>query len=1010
MRKTYGIGQAMESPAVVFFAGCETYTAHMARPVESVATSNDSKRHALAGALRDCCNASVHIDAHRRSLYATDASLYEVTPIAVVVPRQLSDLEPIVRHCTALGLPIIGRGAGTSLAGQTVGEAVIIDCSSHLDGIGNVETAHGTPSIRVEPGVVLAALVQSLGPTGLTFGPNVSTATHATMGGMIMNCSAGSHSLYYGMTDEHLLGVDVILADGTRLRLDAGADARDPRVCELTKQVIDVVFSVEDEIDRRFPKTRRNVGGYALDDLLAQARASTPGSFDRVNLARLMCGSEGTLAFLESAQLQLVPRPLVRTLALAVFASVDEAMDALSSTLACTPAAVELIDRNIIEAANEQGSHETSIKLLRGLDQQFPGAVLYIEWFSDSPSDAALNIAALRKQLHGTPGRILHVENARDAAACWAMRNEGLALVSKSQGTTIPMPGVEDCAVPAEELPAFRRAFEAMLKRHGRRALYYAHASVGLLHMRPRIDVANAEERSDFEAIGRDALALVQAHGGSISGEHGDGRIRARLVHEFYGPKLVDAFQRIKRIFDPDNRFNPGNKVLARPPMSPLRRHFALPQVIGATRTPFAYDTPGELEHAAHNCNGNGLCRRATHGAMCPSYRVTHEERHSPRGRANAVTLALRSDMPGDDESLAETLGLCLSCKACRHECPSNVDITRLKSEFLARRWAQGHVPLRERVFGPWFPTLAHLASRFSLVSEPLALIAQRSGITARLLGIAPERTMPRFVRSLQSRVRAQQRDTARPCVTLFPDCMTNTQEPDNGLAAIEVLCAFGYEVHVPRQSICCGRTALSGGFLGDARARIDHAATTLASEVARVNSCAIIVLEPSCLSAMQDEWQELPESEEHLRVQRKQVGDLARSFEGFLLEQWENHPMRPQFSSPEKPIRVHQHCHAKHTGDALGSLLARCVGAEVETLDSGCCGMAGSFGFRQEHYDVSRAIAADSLGRFLEPRTEQVLVAPGSSCRHQISECFAQTAAHPAVVLRERMLGIDAE
>jgi FAD/FMN-containing dehydrogenase/Fe-S oxidoreductase len=968
----------------------------------------DNQRRVLAKRLAERgVSGEIHLDSHLRGLYATDASIYEVEPLAVITPACQEDLLHIAAVCSELSLPVMGRGAGTSLAGQTVGQAVIVDCSVHLSGHGDVETGPGgASSIWVEPGLVLDELCRVVSQQGLTFGPNVSTSTHATLGGMIMNCSAGSHSLTYGMTDEHLLAVELVLPDGRCVLLEEGASERDPVVAELTRQVAEIILALEEEIDARFPRIRRNVGGYALDDLLEQFRLSTPGTHDRVNLARLVCGSEGTLGLLKRARLNLVELPRSRELVLACYSTVDEAMEAVVPILQCAPAAVELMDRNIIDAAALQPIFSDHVAQLADEEDRLPGAVLFVEWFHDRDDPKPTGLERLQ-QVQGN-GRLVPIVNPSDARWMWSIRNIGLGLISKADGTTIPMPGIEDCAVPVEQLASFRRAIEDMLALHGRAAVFYAHASVGLLHIRPRVNVAEASERADFEAIGREALELVLAHGGSISGEHGDGRIRSKLVRSFYGTRLVESFGRIKAVFDPGNLMNPGNKVFERAPMEDLRGSYEPGHEATPSGRVHAYPSNESLAIAAGGCNGNGLCRRLEGGAMCPSYRATREERHSTRGRANALALAMRDGGSLDDPALEETLSLCLACKACRHECPSNVDVSRMKSEYLARKWERTSPPLRERVLGKSFFKLNRFASRWHWLTGPIAGCPPLRRLAARVLGIAPERGLPRFTRSLQSRVGTNPRPVSSdvPTVVLFPDCFTNCNEPENGLAAIEVLESFGYRVVVPDFPVCCGRVAISGGFLDDASKLIARTAQPLRALCELENAVAVVVLEPSCASALQQEWRELPlgESSEHAEV----VSNQAFVLEQFLLEKWQDHPVLPRFEQDDgAQLLVHQHCHQKAISETLARLLERCFGRKVDLLDSGCCGMAGSFGFRREHYELSTRIAEQSLGEKLATR-EGTLIAPGTSCRHQVRELFSRDAVHPAICLRDGLSPLD--
>ena len=962
---------------------------------------NQALQGELVERLRGHIKGSIHIDAHHIRLYATDASLYEVAPIAVVIPRERADIAMTLSACSALGLPVLGRGAGTSLAGQTVSRAVVIDCSVHLDEISSVTMADDQAEALVDPGVVLDALQERAAEESLVFGPDVASSAQATLGGMIMNCSAGAHSLVYGMTDEHVIGLEVVLADGSRLHLYEGAAESDPRVRDLTDSVVAIVRSVADEIDRRFPDVRRNVAGYALDDILAQVRASTPGTHDKVNLARLICGSEGTLAFLERARIRLMRRPFARCTAVLRFKGIPDAMRAVAPILETGPAAVELIDESIMAAAAAQEIYREDVDTLRFEDGSLPAAALYVSWFLEPEEQPEERFALLEAKVPG--GAMFPIRDEALEQRIWGIRKVGLGLISKAEGAFIPMPGLEDCAVGADRLESFIADFDALLEKHGRSAVHYAHASVGLLHLRPRFDMSDMDDREAFLQLGREVLQLVRAHGGTISGEHGDGRIRSELVHEFYGKDIVDAFKAIKECFDPEGRLNPGNKVEPRQAMSSLRASLDSGDDSTVDRTFFSFAEEGSLAAAASACDGNGNCRRARGGAMCPSYRVTREERHATRGRANALAAAIRGELDMNDPAMVETFSLCVGCKACRHECPSNVDVARMKSEFLAQRWQRHGAPLRERLIGKHFHRLNRAATRMPWVANALAAFGPTRWLLARTLGLAASRTLPRFERSLRARTGSGPAalDDERPVVLLFPDCFTNCNEVDNGTAAIELLEAFGYGVVVPDADVCCGRAAISGGFLPMARQLLERSSAVLEAHLAGRDVRGIVVLEPSCASAIKEEWIELRSDVDPALLAR--IAGLTDVLEGFLLDHWDRHPCHPDFKPSQESILVHQHCHMKHTGRRLAELLERCIDGPIELVDSGCCGMAGSFGYRAAHQEVSLAMAEDSLGRFLEAHPGDV-VAPGTSCRQQVQDVFGNHARHPASLLRDAL------
>jgi Fe-S oxidoreductase len=678
-------------------------------------------------------------------------------------------------------------------------------------------------------------------------------------------------------------------------------------------------------------------------------------------------------------------------------------MRAVVPILGTGPAAVELIDESILAAAAAQPIYTEDVATLRLADGGLPAAVLYVSWFLEEMGEAEGRFDQLEAAV--PDGRMIRIRDGRHAERLWSIRKVGLGLISKAEGTCIPMPGLEDCAVGAEQLAGFIEEFDALFARHGREAVHYAHASVGLLHLRPRIDIARAEDRTDFLAMGREALEIVRAHGGSISGEHGDGRIRSELMHAFYGDRLVEAFREVKRLFDPKGLLNPGDKVEVRDPMGSLRRGFtSAPGEAPSIETYFSFAEEGSFAKAASACDGNGLCRRARGGAMCPSYRVTREERHATRGRANALGAAIRGEFDMNDPELHETFSLCVSCKACRHECPSNVDVARLKSEYLAQRWKSRRAPLKDVFMGQVFHVANSSAAMLPWFSNGMAQFGPTRWLISKLLGISSTRTLPRFARTLKRRMQGRRspQGPGAPVVLLFPDCFNNCNEPGNGVAAVELLEAFGYRVILPGAPVCCGRAAISGGFLPKASELIKRSSRVLANSIEEEHVVGIVALEPSCASALQQEWLELRTAAPRAELER--IAGMTDVLEGFLLDRWEDHPIRPDFAERSGDLVVHQHCHMKHTGNRIGALLERCLGRPVEVADSGCCGMAGSFGYLAENQEVSFAMAEDSLGRYLHDFTGTV-VAPGNSCRQQVHDVFASTVVHPAVYLREALV-----
>ena len=708
-------------------------------------------REQIARDLTELIDGEVRFHHHDRMLYATDASIYQVEPIGVVCPRTISDVEKVVRYCAAHSLPVLPRGGGTSLAGQTVNRAVVIDFSQHCRGILEIDSAGR--GARVEPGVILEQLNLALAQHGLMFGPDVATSSHANIGGMIGNNSAGAHSILYGRTVEHLLGLDVLLADGTPLRLEQGASERDPRIADLTRRIVEIVLPIEQENDARFPKTIRHVDGYNLDLILRQIRESTPGTFDRVNLAHLVCGSEGTLAITAAAHLNLVPAPQHIGLAIIAFAGVDVALRSLMTILDTKPAAAELIDDVVIGLARQNVECSTYVDLLPKPPAGAAGAVMYVEYFADDKDQLQRKFAELQTRF---PDQAINrYTEPGEMSRAWKLRKSGEPLLHGLAGARKPITFVEDLAVNPDRLADFVGEFRELVARHHTTAAYYAHASVGCLHIRPLVSLRDPNDWNVMRSIVREAADMVMRYGGALSGEHGDGRLRSHLLEHFYGRKICDAFRAIKTVFDPENRLNPGNIVDASP--NAMFEHLRVKPAerfvdVSSVRTFFRYGREHGLGEAVEMCNGAGVCRRLKGGTMCPSYRATLDERHATRGRGNALRLALTGQFSsgGDgptwnDAETKQTLDLCLSCKACKSECPSNVDIAKLKAEYLAQGYrASGRTPLAAKAFGR-IRGLTRLGSAMQPIANAIARFSPVKKIAGRVLGLHPKPDLPRF-------------------------------------------------------------------------------------------------------------------------------------------------------------------------------------------------------------------------------------------------------------------------
>jgi Fe-S oxidoreductase len=761
--------------------------------------------------------------------------------------------------------------------------------------------------------------------------------------------------------------------------------------------VAEVVLSRAAEIDAGYPTLQRNVGGYALDRILNDLRRCKAGSFDQVDLSGLICGSEGTLGFLVGAELALVPNPSHTGLSILAFADVSSALRALGEILKTDPSAVELLDDTVLAAARAHETYRELAELLPSLDGKPAEAVLYVDWFANDEAALEGMMSRLDEALPGVS--IRRCMDAGEQADLWRLRKVGLGLILTGDAAGQAVGGLEDCAVPVEYLAEFQYDFESMLAAHGLRATWYAHASVGLLHVRPRIDLRLAAGRELLEQLAREATPLVRRYGGTVSGEHGDGRIRAAMMHEFYGPELVQAFREIKHIFDPDDRFNPGIITTDPGMMKHLRISNESP---GEVATWFRWEP--SLVDAATACNGNALCRRTSGGAMCPSYRATLDERHTTRGRGNALRLAITGQFgsePWADPDTLATLDACLGCKACRYECPASVDVAKLKAEYLAHAMkASGGPSMRTRLKGGVRP-VNRIGSALHPVSTWLIQHGPTAWLIKRMMGVAASRTLPGFSRSLIRWHARRGGPSDRPVVLLYPDCFTTWSESSVGRDAVRLLEAFGYRVEIPNVG-CCGRTKISAGLLDDAARVIGRSAIALAAAIEQHQAIAVVAVEPTCVTAMQQEWMELRTSMPRTRMEG--ISAMVDTIEGFIASRWEAHPTQPMFEQQADCLPIHQHCHQKHRGELTESFLKRCGWPRATLLDTGCCGMAGAFGYERRHDALSRRIAAQSLA-MLRDHADPV-AAGGTSCRHQAADVLQLRTTHPVSLAASALAG----
>jgi FAD/FMN-containing dehydrogenase/Fe-S oxidoreductase len=958
------------------------------------------QRDHLARHLRKHLSGEVRFDAASRHLYSTDASIYRIEPLGVVIPKSAEDIVATVQIAAEAQVPITARGGGTSLSGQSIGPGIVLDCSKYWNAILDIDVSARVA--RIQPGVVLDTFNAALAEHDLQFGPDVATASRANLGGMMGNNSAGVRSIIYGKTIDHVRRLGVVLADGSRtsfgpLRSQEWERRGEARSLEgsIYRQVLDIVRQERDEIERRFPRILRRVSGYSLDVLSAGLNAGR----QQVGLHQLMIGSEGTLAVVTDAEVGVLPRPKARGLLVPQFATLGAAMDAVAACLEMQPSAVELMDHLLLELTAKNLALKDTMKAIQGK----PQAVLMVEFSSDDPAEIADRVERLRRRLAGVNG-LTAIVPALDPALrdpLWNLRRSAMPLLYGMTGDRKPVTFIEDPAVDPRHLPEFVARFRALLQSHGTDGAFYGHASVGCLHIRP---VLNLKDRGDVDRMRRiteEVTDLVLEYGGSLSGEHGDGLARSEWNEKMFGPAIYQAFCRIKRAFDPKSLLNPGRIVHA-PPMTENLR-FAPPYNPIEPATVFDYRRQEGFLRSIELCNGNGACRKLQGGTMCPSYRATRDEKDTTRGRANALRLALAGQQPlANNREVYDVLDLCLMCKGCKAECPSNVDVAKHKAEFL-----QIYYQDRPRPLSHWLMAGVHRLNRLGAPFAPVInfLQGRRSlrWLLEKAAGIDRRRSLPQLYRHHFRRWFAQHTPDAaagnRGRVLLLADCFTTYNEPNIGRAAVRVLERAGYAVELA-DLICCGRAMISKGFLHQTRKLIEEQAGALSQRLA--DGTPLLGLEPSCLLTLADEWTELLPG-----TQTKTIAAAARLADNWLAEQVQSGncelPLRPR----AEQCVLHGHCHQKALLGVGGtaSALRLIPQLNVTVLDSGCCGMAGSFGFEREHYDLSVQIANLVLLPALTKAPQAIVAAPGTSCRHQIKDLAQRRALHPLEVLEEQLM-----
>jgi FAD/FMN-containing dehydrogenase/Fe-S oxidoreductase len=965
----------------------------------------------LFSQLQQSIQGEVRFDRLSRALYSSDASVYQIVPCGVVLPKTEADIVATVKTCSRFGVPLTARGGGTSQAGQCIGAGIILDCSKYFNEILEINPAERWA--RVRPGCVLDDLNLQLKAHRLLFAPDISTSSRATLGGMIANNSSGTHSLIHGKTIDHVLELRVVLADGSILHARPMSAAELETVSaqpklegECYRVVRRLASAHAEEIERRYPKILRRVGGYNLDSFTLDGvgpavpdGTKSPAQPDlRFNLAHLFVGSEGTLGVVVEAKLRLIEMPKAKAVLVAQFPDLLEALAATPLILKHQPSAVEVMDRYILDSTrlNPEASR------LREFLQGDPQAILIIEFYGEHAEELKPRLDILEADLRRN-GFGYHFQQATDVEVqqrIWKLRTLALGLSMAEKGDAKAISFVEDTAVSPEHLRYYIAEMLAVIALHGTKAGVYAHASVGCLHVRPVINLKTQDGVEQFQSIADEVAELVLKYGGALSGEHGDGLVRSPFQEKMYGPVLYQAFRELKRTFDPQGIFNPGKIVDAPPLTSNLR--FGSGYVTPDVPTTFDFSVDGGLIRAAELCAGVGECRKKRGGTMCPSYQATREEQHSTRGRANALRLALTGqlELTGlEDRALHEAMDLCLECKACKSECPTNVDMARLKAEFLHQYQRKHGVPWRSRVLGN-VARLSRWGSGLAPVSSWLVRSRVIRWLNEKLLGIDRRRVPPSFARrSLRKRFEPRDGDSGSVKVLLFPDTFTNYHEPEIGLAAVDLLRRGGCSVTLGPDSLgCCGRPLISSGFLDRAVKQARHNVECLYPWASAENT--ITACEPSCILTIKDDYPALLRGEE--RRQAEVVARMCLTFEEQMVR------VGLPFRSGPKRILVQGHCHQRSLigmGPSM-QLLRSIPDAEVIDLDAGCCGMAGAFGYEKEHYEISRLVGEQRLFPALrQANPDTVVIASGFSCRMQIEHFTSRTALHPARLLQSHLM-----
>ena len=943
--------------------------------------------------LQQTIQGEVLADDYSRGLYATDASFYQIKPIVVVLPKDSADVKQAVKLAAEHQVSILPRGGGTSLAGQTVGNSMVLDFSKYMNKL--LELDVEGQWARIQPGLVRDELNALIAPHGLHFAPDPATSSRANIGGMIGNNSSGTKSILYGKTVDHLLETQMLLADGTELELKALKPSEYAekiavagRVGKLYQGVQQIIQENREEIETRFPKVMRRVGGYNLDEFIHT---------DDWNLSKIIAGSEGTLGVMLAAKIKLTPLPAYASVCVVHFAELLEAIRAVTYMLKYRPSAVEILDHTVLTLSRENLFTARHCHFIEGN----PAAILIVEFYGDTPEEVANRAEAMVEELKALGSGYAYplFTDQANQEDVWIVRKKGLGLMLGIKGKAKPLAFIEDAAIPVKHLPEYIDQVLKLCATLDIKVAMYAHASVGVIHVRPMLDLREEDHIRKLTLIADGTFELVMKYGGSWSGEHGDGLVRSSYNQAFFGPQLYEAFKQLKKLFDPQWLMNPG-KIVEAPPMDQNLR-YGSEYESHPPQTLFHYRAEQGFEQAIDMCTGVGECRKILKGTMCPSFMATRQEEHSTRGRANALRLAISGQLGAEgltSPRLREVLELCLSCKGCKAECPSNVDMAKLKGEVSQLYYDRHGVGMRDRLIKDSVKAARYFSGAMAAVVNRI----QHSGIFRKSLekiaGIHSSRILPDYASQTFVNWFRRNRPTPandKPKVALFADTYLNYHEPQLGQAALKLLEDCGYEVLLAAVG-CCQRPKISHGFLREAKT--EGLKTLRALDRAFIQKgIPIVVCEPSCASALTDDLPDLIEDTEL----GKRIAEQVMMIDIFLAKEKEAGRLKVDFEIAVNKHLIHGHCHQKALfgTTAMKSLLN---GAEVEEIPAGCCGMAGSFGYEKEHYDLSRRIGTQRLFPAIRKAGRgSEIIACGFSCRHQIEHFTKRKAKHWVEVVR---------